>query len=426
MRYVIVSADCHAGLPTLDYREYLDPTYRNAYDSWYAEGQALRKQMASANPEFLQKWEEENEEGLRGGWDAERRDKELDADGVAGEVLFPNADAAGGGSTTAPFGAGLGMSGELDPELLMAGARAHNRWLVELCATSPERRAGLALVPHLLFDPQRAVEEIKWARENGLRGIMIPSQWAPQAPYHDPCYEPVWAACQDFAMPIHTHSGGGGNDYGGFVGMFSTEFWFYPWRPMWFLLWSGVFERFPNLTFVASESGAFPAPNVLWYMDTTYLREHNSKKLDKNLGARLTMKPSDYFDRNVFLGASTMKRRELAMRYEIGVGNLMWGNDFPHPEGTWPHTADWLKKNFHDVPVDECRRILGETALRVYGFDEAALGEIASRVGPTPDDLGQTDQSQLAKWDEARRVGRHWVTDLEPIPVTALAAERAG
>ena len=58
------------------------------------------------------------------------------------------------------------------------------------------------------------------------------------------------------------------------------------------------------------------------------------------------MLPSEYFDRNVKIGASNTRRRELGRRYEIGVGNIMWGNDFPHPEGTWPYTREFLKERF--------------------------------------------------------------------------------
>jgi hypothetical protein len=60
------------------------------------------------------------------------------------------------------------------------------------------------------------------------------------------------------------------------------------------------------------------------------------------------MLPSEYFDRNVFIGSSNTRRREIARRFEIGVGNIMWGNDFPHPEGTWPHCREWLRDAFWD------------------------------------------------------------------------------
>src|SRR5882762_6471088 len=167
-RYLVISSDCHAGLPNEQYREWLDPEYRDAFDQSLADRARMMElaQRGILNEEFAEEWHHDNEEGLRGGWDASRRDKELDADGVVGEVIFPDADAVGAGAS-APFGAGLGQSGDLDPTLLMAGARAHNRWLAELCAGSPERRAGVAIVP-ILHDIDAGVAEIRRARESGL------------------------------------------------------------------------------------------------------------------------------------------------------------------------------------------------------------------------------------------------------------------
>jgi hypothetical protein len=124
------------------------------------------------------------------------------------------------------------------------------------------------------------------------------------------------------------------------------------------------------------------------------------------------MRPSEYFDRNCAIGASNTRRRELARRYEIGVGNLMWGNDFPHPEGTWPHTRQWLRDAFHDIPADETAAILGGNTAEVYGFDVDALRPLANQVGPTRAELGQ-DDGDLAKWDGLRRAGRPWLTGVE-------------
>ncbi len=422
-RYLIISSDCHAGLPTVEYRDYLDPQYRDAFDESVLRAEAARAAMGDGmgimDPEFARQWEEENEEGLRGGWDAAHRDKELDADGVAGEILFPVSDAVAG-STSAPFGAGLSMSADVEPELMLAGARAHNRWLAELCAVAPERRGGVALAP-ILHDPDAAVAEIEWAREHGLRGgILIPSLWGKYAPYYDERYDPVWAACQGLDMPVHTHSGAAGGEYGDNIGLYTTETTWWSARPLWFLIWSGVFERYPRLKFVVTECLTSWVPELLWRMDTGYMREHGSKKLAHNLERKLTMKPSEYFDRNCFMGASTMKRREIALRYEIGVGNIMWGNDFPHPEGTWPHTTEWLRSAFSDVPEDETRQMLGTTAAAVYNFDVDALAPLVARIGPTPEDLGQVDGA-ADKWLDAKRVGRHWLTDLDPLPVTTLA-----
>jgi predicted TIM-barrel fold metal-dependent hydrolase len=417
-RYLVISSDCHAGLPNEQYREWLDPEYRSVFDDALADRARLMElaQRGILNEEFAEEWERENEEGLRGGWDAARRDKELEADGVVGEVLFPDADAVSGGAS-APFGAGLSAGGDTDPTLLLAGARAHNRWLAEMCALSPERRAGIALVP--IFDVPAAVQEIHRARESGLRGgILIPSMWSPYPPYHDPVYEPVWAACAELQMPVHVHSGNADKaSYGAYVGMYVTEVRWWSTRPLHFLLWAGVFERHPDLRFVATECGAFWAADLLWMMDTAYDREHGAKKLGEQLTAHLSMRPSEYFDRNCAIGASNTRRRELARRYEIGVGNLMWGNDFPHPEGTWPHTREWLRDAFHDIPVDETAAMLGLNAAELYGFDVDALRPLADRIGPTPEELGQTAGDDLAKWDALRVAGRPWLSGIEATPV---------
>jgi predicted TIM-barrel fold metal-dependent hydrolase len=417
-RYLVISSDCHAGLPNPEYRPYLDPEHRDAFDAFLVQRAAMEEELRATglrNEEFAEEWERDNAEGLRGGWDADRRDRELDADGVAGEVIFPDSDAVSGGAS-APFGAGLGSSGAVPTELLMAGARAHNRWLAELCATSPSRRAGIAIVP--IYDVDAAVAEIHRARQSGLwGGILIPSMWQPHPPYSDERYDPVWAACQELDLPVHVHSGAAPREeFGEHVGIYVAEVRFWSTRPLWFLMWSGVFERFPRLKFVVTECGAFWANDLLWTMDIVFDREHAAKKLGRQLTARMSMRPSEYFDRNCFIGASNTRRRELARRYEIGVGNLMWGNDFPHPEGTWPHTREWLRTQFWDVPVDETAQILGLNAAGCYGFDVDALRPLADRIGPSPDDLDQTGET-LGKWTDLAAAGRPWLTGKEAVPL---------
>ncbi|MEY3567023.1 MAG: hypothetical protein RLZ19_1037, partial [Actinomycetota bacterium] len=147
--YMIIAADSHAGLPTGQYRTYLEKKYWPQLDDFLAEQAALIEastKLGVRDSKFAQQWFDEHEEELAGGWDADRRDLTLDADGVAAEVVYPDADAVES-RTAVPFGAGLGLSGDLDPELGLAGSKAHNRWLAELVATSPNRRCGVALVP---------------------------------------------------------------------------------------------------------------------------------------------------------------------------------------------------------------------------------------------------------------------------------------
>ncbi|MGD9703766.1 MAG: amidohydrolase family protein [Acidimicrobiia bacterium] len=418
--YLIVSADSHAGLPTEDYRAYLDARFHPQFHDFLRERHLQLEAMTKLgvrNESFAKSWFEEHEEALRGGWDGLRRDQELDGDGVAGEVIFPDADAVES-RTCVPFGAGLGMSGDMDPALGLAGAIAHNRWLAELCAHSPERRRGVALVP-ITAELDQVLAEIRRAKESGLAAVMIPAMWVDQAPYHDRRYEPVWALCEDLEMPIATHSGPAArSEYGDHLGIYVTEVTWWPARPMWFMLWSGVFERHPGLMFGVTEAGCWWLPALLWFWDRLFLGQKGTEKLGANpFGGAVSMLPSEYVDRNCFIGASNTKRRELGMRYEIGVDNILWGNDFPHPEGTWPNTREWLRKTFHDIPIDETRRMVGLAAAEVYGFDVAALQHHADKIGPTPEDFGQvtaddpTGARLVERWQPTKDVGRHWLTD---------------
>jgi predicted TIM-barrel fold metal-dependent hydrolase len=416
--YLIIAADSHAGLPTAEYRDYLDKKYYPQFEDFLAERAAVLEavtQLGVRDSKFAQKWFEDHDEELAGGWDGIKRDQALDADGVSAEVVYPDADAVES-RTCVPFGAGLGLSGDLDPELGMAGAKAHNRWLADLCATNPERRCGVALVP-ITGELDAVLAEIDWAKEHGLGAIMIPARWCNQTPYHDSRYDPVWARCEEYAMPIVTHSGSAERDqYGDNLGIYITEVTWFPARPMWFMLWSGVFERFPNLKFCATEGGCWWLPGLLWSWDRVWASQMGSNKMNRGVfKGKVDMLPSEYVDRNVFTGLANIKRRELGMRYEIGIDNMLWGTDFPHPEGTWPATFEALKSTFFDIPIHESRRMLGLSAAEAFNFDIEKLRPLAEKIGPTPTDLGQltdtqTEQDLIDRWAPVKKVGRHWLT----------------
>ena len=436
--YVVISSDCHAGPNSPEYRQFLDPQYLEDFDYELAHRDELiaERRAAAGMPatisfmgdqEFQDEWFGEDEDGnslhevgLRGGWDAKKRDEELSADGVTGEVVFPGPDAVTG-KMGAPFGAGFAIDSTADPELVLAGARAYNRWAAELCAASPQRRAGLIVAP-ILGDIDGGIAEITRAHGEGLwGGVIIPAQWGEYASYTNYKYDPIWEVCESLDLPVHTHSGPAAHaDYGavpGVLGLYASETVWWTSRPLWFLLWSGVFERFPGLKMAVTEAGSYWVPDLLWRSDSLILKDQGSRKLDDSVRGLLTMLPSEYFDRNIKIGSSNTRRRELARRYEIGVGNIMWGNDFPHPEGTWPYTKRILGEAFHDIPVDETAQILGLNAAEFYGFDVDALQPIADEIGPSPEELGQTDTAAFAKWDDLRAAGRHWLTGKEAVPV---------
>jgi predicted TIM-barrel fold metal-dependent hydrolase len=239
-------------------------------------------------------------------------------------------------------------------------------------------------------DVDAAVGEIAAAHDLGLGGVMMPTRWFDQPAYHDPRYEPVWAAVAERGMVLHTHSGAGPADYDigpGFMAIYATEAWWWAARPLWVLLWSGVFERHPELRYVIAENGAWWVPDLVAKMDEKYDGGHNTRKLGNAFTENLSMRPGEYVDRNCSFAASTPGAEDIDRRHQVGVGNILWGNDFPHPEGTYPYTRERVRQRFRDVPEDEARRILGETAAGLYGLDVGALAPVVERIGPLVDQI---------------------------------------
>src|SRR5262249_27104265 len=132
-----------------------------------------------------------------------------------------------------------------------------------------------------------------------------------------------------------------------------------PRRPMWQLMLGGVFDRFPNLKLVLTEIRADWIPATLRHLDAVY-EEHRD-----DLPAR--RKPSEYWATNCLAGASFIHKAEVEMRREIGIETINFGRDFPHPEGTWPHTTEWLRDAFAGLPERDARLLLGENLIRFLG-----------------------------------------------------------
>jgi predicted TIM-barrel fold metal-dependent hydrolase len=398
-RHLVISSDTHAGLPPEQYRAYLDPKWREAFDAALPIQLEHTKQAAKLFlvDEVNEEWRNGIEPELTGAWDHGQRVKVLDADGIAGEVIFPDGITE---MNMPPFGAGLSLPTEgIVPELQWAGARAHNRWLAELCQMAPERRAGVAIVP-ALWDVEEAVAECRWAREHGLRGVLLPVMWGKLTPYHHPKYDPLWAACQELELVAHFHSGsspmsdyfGGsfppedGVGLPGAVGIYISEVAWWNARPLTFLIWGGVFERFPALRVAITEGTTIWVPEFLTLLDFRYEVTHYAAKLG-DYRSHLSRKPSAYFHRNVFLGASCMPRREVELREAIGLDNIMWGSDYPHPEGTWPETRQQMIEAMRGIPEADAAAMLGGNAARVYGFDTEKLAPLVARIGPEKSDF---------------------------------------
>ena len=390
-RYTIISADCHAGGSHEQYREYLDPQYRDAFDAWRGE--------------YKNPWKDLRDTDLRvRNWDDERRDADQLPDGVIAEVVYPN--------TVPPFYPGFvlfaGPPKADEYELRRAGISAHNRWMVDFCNRKPIQRAGIGQI--FLNDVDDAITDVTWIKEQGLRGGVLLPSIAPDVKWVEPlysrAYDPLWATIQDLDMVINLHSGTGNPDYGRHAAtpaLMVAEMGWYGLRAFVHLVLGGVFERFPRLRMAMTEGSAHSIPPLLHDLDAVISRIQTGAigELKYREEDRLPMLASEYFARNCWVGASFPHVLDTECAPTLGLDRFMWGSDYPHDEGTGPFTREHLRQVFQGYGEQEMRGFLGENAARLYDFDLEALAPLAAQYGPTVDEVAQPLDALPAEPNEA-------------------------
>ena len=402
-KVLILSSDCHAGALPSTYNEYMPARLHSAAKDWWL--QYVKEMMARTGTFFDQEAvddmaEKTGEEGQfqalskqtpdeiadeklyallsdgsspfsprQGEWDMQVRLKELADDGVAGEVIFPQ---------MAPFGAGLTQyRNPVDPAHNLAGIQAYNSWLADFCNENPGRHAGVILIN--VDDITVSCEEVRRAHEAGLwGGVLLPTSTGDHPFYHHPRYEPLWQTCAELNLPLQAHSGWS-PDYGdvqGAVAMYISEVDMWAQRTFTALLWSGVLERYPNLKLIMTEAG------TAWILEKLRVFEFKANlPFFQHFSSDLSLTPTEYFERQCFIGASFMPRHEGEFRHQIGLKKILWGSDYPHLEGTWPNTRQYMRETFVGYPEAEIRAILGENSLDAYAFDADIVRGVADEIG---------------------------------------------
>jgi predicted TIM-barrel fold metal-dependent hydrolase len=125
------------------------------------------------------------------------------------------------------------------------------------------------------------------------------------------------------------------------------------------LMGRAVFERYPNLRIAFGESGIGWIPYVLDRMDFEY--EDQYKDLP------LKLKPSEYWRRQC---KATFQYDRVGTKLidDMGVETLMWGSDYPHPDGVWPESGKYITDQFSHLPADITRKMTCENAGKFYGL----------------------------------------------------------
>jgi predicted TIM-barrel fold metal-dependent hydrolase len=412
---IIVSADAHAGGPPQIYRDYIEERYKDDLEALIEENDAFVKGAISQmryqreTLAIVENGDAISGGGEYGAWEFDRCLKELDREGVVAQVVIP-----GHQVSTLPFFGTINTS--YPAELRAAGLRAYDRQMADAMAETDGRVLGIA-DPGPCLDMDATVAELQWVADHGFVGVAPPGQVADTAlpPLFDMYYEPFWAACAESGMVLNAHAGWGfpqgdsgaiRNGLREMLGDLPDEELLEKMmtanmqamvpadspqgmallgarRLLWQLMLGGVFDRHPELKLVLTEVRADWLPATLAHLDQ-YFAQADIKPVKK---------PSEYWASNCLIAPSSPRPYEIAARHEIGIERFMFGTDYPHPEGTWPNTADWIRATFGGVPEAETRLILGENAIECYGLDRNKLAKIAERIGPSIGDLlGKTDQ----------------------------------
>jgi predicted TIM-barrel fold metal-dependent hydrolase len=376
-RPLVISADSHIVEPPDLFVETIDPAFRERAPKviedpelgaiWDVEGLGYPsvELMGGAGKTMDEiALEARFDRARQGGWDPAERLADMDTTGVYGALLYPTI--------------GFHSYGIEDPALLRAVLDAWNRWIADFCKVAPDRLKGVGCV--ILDDVDAAIVAMEHAAKLGLATVNVPSQLEGEH-YGTPAYDRFWAAAQDLDMPVSTHIGstrgalshsrareamrrmtaGPVADYTS--GAIALPDWHVQ-EMIFRLIASGVFERFPKLRFVCAEFEAGWAAPMLAHLDAALWEGTHPYVLYD-----LPMKPSEYFQRNMAL---TFIRDEVAVRCRdvIGVGNLMWSDDYPHLESCWPDSAAVIDRVLPEdtIPRDDRERILGGNASRIYGW----------------------------------------------------------
>jgi predicted TIM-barrel fold metal-dependent hydrolase len=379
MNYEIISADCHIDLPWLpgdlftanasgDLKArmpFVEETDKGPF--WTSKNGAqfgLKNGMGSAGRRYVpgqihrsdrmaeQGLYRDGEEGIPRLTDPDLRVKDQDLDGVQGEVLY------------GVLGASMRLK---DDEAATELLTIYNAWLADFCATRPERFAGLASIPS--HDVGAAVAEVERVAARGaLSGIEVANSHE-MAPLFDPSWEPLWAVAEEAGYPVHYHTIGPKLNYD-----------FEPMQPLqrrqafavhitgfqlamadilMEIIYGGVLEVHPKLKIVIGESGIGWIPYLLEHMDLEW--EDQFKDLN------LTMKPSQYWRRQCY---ATYQSDPIGVRLLdiLGEENVMWGSDFPHPDGVWPDSLEFIERELADVDPAIKRKIICDNAVQLYGF----------------------------------------------------------
>jgi predicted TIM-barrel fold metal-dependent hydrolase len=294
------------------------------------------------------------EELHRGGWDPQARMADQDRDGIAAEIIYPSV--------------GMVLCNHPDADYKKACMDAYNLWLVEFCSAHPDRLLGMGQTA--MRSPGEGIEDLERVKAMGLRGVMMPGYPA-QEDYDSPIYDEFWQAAVEIGLPLSFHiltskegikeGAGLGRTRGPKLNGFMTII-----RGcqdiMGTLIFGGVFERHPKLKVVCVEADAGWVPHYMYRMDHAFERHRYWLTAGK-----LSKMPSEYFRENIYV---TFQDDWVAFKMMdlCNPRRLMWANDFPHSDSTWPNSQTILQKHAAMLSDEQRDWLLHDNVAELYGL----------------------------------------------------------
>ena len=372
----LISADSHVTEPPHCYLDYIDPAYRDRAprvvegddngDSFMIDGMPGAIPMgivaaAGKDPRDIKKGETKFADLHRGGWDGKARIADQERDGIAAEIIYPSI--------------GMVLCNHSDGDYKHACMTAYNRWLSEeFIPGAPNRLFGMGQTA--IRSVPEAIKDFERFKTLGFRGVMMPGNPATEEDYDSPIFDPLWRAAIELGLPLTFHiltSRSDGNNSIGEAGKRISLHRGPPQNAAQALLksiqdivgvfvWGRVFERHPDLRVVCVEADAGWMPHFAYRMDHGYKRHRFWMKMGD-----MARMPSEYLSENLYL---TFQDDWTALRM-TGMMNprrLMWANDFPHSDSTWPWSRDLLLGQTAHLLEQEKAWILRDNAAELYGI----------------------------------------------------------
>jgi predicted TIM-barrel fold metal-dependent hydrolase len=273
-------------------------------------------------------------------------------DGVWGGVLYP--------TTSLLF-----YSMMSDLAVRRASFDAVNQWMLEFASEDPGRLKPVVMLD--VDDPELTARELERLHALGAAGANIPV-WQDDAHTYDRDeYEPLWAAAAGLGVPLSMHIATNRPDFGRIMYTYSqraTVAGYWVSKTLADFVFGGVFERHPQLRVGSVENEAGWAGHLVTQMDHNY---RNNYRVERRVTFADGMLPSDFFRRNIFVSFSE-DVTAIMLRRHVGIETLMWGNDYPHGESTYPRSREIVGEHLAAVPADEQYRLTCGNVAALYDF----------------------------------------------------------